>query len=936
MASLDERLHQILPKERIKNRLIDCLAFSSDAGFYRLIPKAVVQPVDESEIQALFCLSRELNIPLTFRAGGTSLSGQSVSDGLLVDLSQHWRKISPLDQGKLVHVQPGAIGSWVNISLKPHGRKIGPDPSSIAAAMMGGILANNASGMCCGVHANSYHTLHSIRFLLPSGAAFDTSLPEEYARFEQEEASLFAILQRLKRQIRQSATLSEKIRTKYLLKNTVGYSLNAFLDYEHPLDILAHLLIGSEGTLAFISEAVLQTLPDLPYKATSLLIFPSIEEACHAIPILKNCQAEAVELMDRASLRSVESKEGLPSELRSLPEKSAALLVEFQSGTAQGLDTLLSEALPLLQKMPTLFPVEFTLDAAHQAKLWKIRKGLFPAVGAVRQQGSTVILEDIAFPVEQLAAAITDLQVLFAQYAYQNAIIFGHAKDGNLHFVVTQLFDKETEIKRYERFMEDLVHLVVVKYKGSLKAEHGTGRNMAPFVETEWGPEAYAIMEEVKKAIDPSFLLNPGVVISDDKQVHLKNLKSLPPVEEEVDKCIECGFCERMCPSRDVTLSPRKRIVLRRLMSDPFLPFGKSQALKADFQYQGLDTCAADGLCAVDCPVDINTGTLVKRLRSKGHSSLSRFFSLTIARHFYLAETCITFFLRAGAALNHFQNLHVLNRASWKIRSLFPHFPVWMNSLRVSRTSKKTTPTPGTQKVVLFSSCVQRIMGGNTEEKTWTETLCSLALKSNIQLVLDENKGLCCGQAFSSKGYEEAAALAANASVEWLWNMTEEGKHPVLIDTSSCVQSLYHTKLSQENERRLKKLQVLDVTAFCSDYVLPSLSIPKKKEQVALHPVCSLEKMKLKDKLLAVANACAEKVLLPHHAGCCGMAGDKGFFFPELTAAATSLEAQEIQHTACSGYYSTGRTCEMAMSEHTGKEYLSLIYLLDEVGEPKA
>lgn len=933
--TLLEKLSSFLPNERIKSRLIDRLAFSSDAGFYRLIPQVIVQPANEEDVAKLFFISSELNIPITFRTGGTSLSGQSVSDGILIDLSQHWRKVSAEENGYKVRFQPGVIGSWVNYTLKKYGRKMGPDPSSIAAAMMGGILANNASGMCCGVKNNSYHSLETIRFVLPSGEIYDTSLKGDFQRFKSEQSHLTETLISLRINILNNTSLTEKIRTKYRMKNTVGYALNAFVDYEHPLDIFAHLLIGSEGTLAFIAEAVLNTLPDLPFKATSLFLFPTIADACNAIPLLIQLKAEAVELMDRASLRSVEHMDGMPGTLNTLPEEAAALLVEFQAENGEALRIQLLEARPALESIPVLFPIEFTHDIKQQGLLWKIRKGLFPAVGAVRQQGTTVILEDVAFPVGSLASAISDLKILFNKYRYNNAIIFGHAKDGNLHFVITQLLDNEIEIKRYQHFIEEMVELVVKKYDGSLKAEHGTGRNMAPFVETEWGSEAYTIMEEVKKAVDPNFLLNPGVVISQDNHIHLKNLKALPIVEEEVDKCIECGFCERMCPSRDITFTPRRRIVVRRLMSDPLLPYGKMEELARDFEYQGKDTCAADGLCATDCPVDINTGDLVKRLRKKRRTPLQKKTALFIARHFGKVETVAKMALALGSSINNVGRFQILTKITQRIRRTNQGSPVWMSSLEVASKSKLKTPITGKQKVVLYETCIQRMMGGNSKSKNWKDTLISLSYKSDIQLIISSTQSLCCGQAFSSKGFTEAAAHTSNESINWIWKKTEEGRYPVLMDTSSCAQTLSHSiaLLNSENRLRLGKIKFLEVTEFCSDYLLPNLTIKRKKESVALHPVCSLEKMKLMDKLITTAKACAEEVIVPQHAGCCGMAGDKGFFFPELVEAATRLEADEVKQQNCVGHYSTGRTCELALSEHTGKDYVSLLYLLDEVSE---
>ncbi|MBC7388943.1 MAG: FAD-binding oxidoreductase [Opitutaceae bacterium] len=930
---LENALKAILPSERIRSRLIDRVAYSSDAGFYRLTPQSIVLPETIEDVKAIFNVSKKLNIPVTFRTGGTSLSGQAVTDGILIDLSQHWRKISPENEGQSVKVSPGAIGSWVNISLKKYGRKIGPDPSSISSAMMGGILANNASGMCCGVKNNSYHTIKSICFVLFSGSEFNTAHTEDYLRFELEEPILSNKLKELRQRILSSSELSSKINHKYLLKNTVGYSLNSFIDYEKPLDIFAHLLIGSEGTLAFIAEAVMDTLPDMPFKATALILFSTISEACNAIVPLINSNAEAVELMDRASLRAIEHLEGLPPGLITLPKDSAALLVEYQSLTKEGLELVLNNAQSNLNSFATSSPIEFTYEPYQQALLWKIRKGLFPAVGAIRKQGTTVILEDVAFPVEHLAEAVKDLQALFLKHKYENAIIFGHAKDGNLHFVITQAFESKDDIARYSLFIEEMVGLVIKKYNGSLKAEHGTGRNMAPFVETEWGADAYSIMKELKEVTDPLNLLNPGVIITSDRELHLKNLKTLPVVEEEVDKCIECGFCERLCPSRDLTLTPRKRIVVRRFISDLSQPLHLRKKVRSEYEYDGLETCAVDGLCATDCPVDINTGTLVKRLRRESHSNVANKIAVLVIQNFKIVEWFLKTLLSSGIFINKVLNKNTLANLTSFIRSVNVPFPQWLNSVSTTSITNVYSKAESLDKIILYTTCIHRMMGGNKNHMSLTDTLQSICGKSNIQLVMNENKGLCCGQAFSSKGFSDAASIAANNSIDWLWVNSEEGKYPVVTDVTSCAFTLHQSSplLSEVNKGRLSKIKILDITEFTADYILPKITIKQKKESVTLHPVCSLEKMKLNGKLKMVAEACAEKVIIPLHAGCCGMAGDRGFFFPELIKAATKLESDEVKNNNCSGYYSTGRTCEIAMTETTGKDYVSLLYLLDEV-----
>ncbi|HSF44485.1 MAG TPA: FAD-binding and (Fe-S)-binding domain-containing protein, partial [Chitinophagaceae bacterium] len=872
--ALKEELKLIVPPERIRNRFIDLVSFASDAGFYYLLPKAVVQPVSEKEIIDLFKFSRQHRIPLVFRTGGTSLSGQSITDGILVDLSQFWNKIRIEEDGLMVRVQPGITGAMVNAYLKKHRRKIGPDPSSISAAMMGGILSNNASGMCCGVSMNSYHTTKYIRFVLPGGQTFTTEDPGDYGRFEKECSKLFGELQEIRAQIHLNTSLFDKIRHKYLTKNTVGYSLNAFVDHEHPLDILAHLLIGAEGTLAFISEAVLETVPDYPFKSTALLYFPTIYDACQAIVPLTNAGAMMVELMDRASLHAVENMKGMPAVVKTLPESAAALLIEFQEDSLEKLEERVLHFLASSSQITLINQPVFTTDPAEQDFLWKVRKGLFPAVGAVRASGTTVILEDVAFPVEKLGDAILELQELFRIYGYHNAIIFGHAKDGNIHFVVTQSLNTDEEVNRYDRFMREVVTLVVEKYDGSLKAEHGTGRNMAPFVETEWGVDAYQIIKRIKKAVDPEGLLNPGVIINDDAEAHIKNLKELPSVEEEVDRCIECGYCEHKCPSRDITTTPRRRIVIRRVLKSMELAGNKTdyEHLLREFQYDVLDTCAVDGLCATACPVDINTGDLVKRLRRENHSPFANRVALLVAKNFGLTERAVRGVLKIGVSFNNVFGRNTMKSFTRILRRVFPEIPLWSDQLAyppdLSALEVATAKTHNSNigdleaGVVYFPSCISRTLGSyEGKMKNLMETFLSICGKSGIPVtVLKDAVGSCCSQIYGSKGLKDAYRFTANRIVDQLWENSHGGKMPVVIDVSSCAYTLHHIRPVLDEVHRLKydQIKILDAVEFIHDQVLPRVSAKSKRKDIVLHPVCSLQKMKTEAKFTAIARCFAE------------------------------------------------------------------------------
>lgn len=940
-------LAQSIDPARILTRPIERIAFASDASFYRLIPEAVVQPQTTAEIKSLFQFSQKRQIPLCFRAGGTSLSGQAITDGILVDVGRYWRLVRVEDSGRAIRVQPGLIGQHANDALQLYSRKIGPDPASISSCRLGGILANNSSGMCCGVAQNAYHTIRSLKFVLPSGTEIDTADSNADAQLRLREPELYDALLDLKAEMEANAALAARVRQKYKTKNTTGYSLNAFLDFEQPIEIFRNLLIGSEGTLAFIAEAVLNTVPDFPLKSTGLLLFPDLYAACSSIATLAEAGAAALELMDRPSLRSVENQPGVSPLLKTLPDEAAGVLVEFQAANEAQRRAYEAVATATVARLPLLHPAEFSGDPIKQAKLWKIRKGMIPSIGAVRASGTTAIIEDVTLPVERLADASVDLRRLFAQHGYDSAILFGHAKDGNLHFVITQGFNSAREIERYRRFMDDVVDLVVNTYDGALKAEHGTGRNMAPFVETEWGPDAYRIMQRLKAVTDPHNLLNPGVIINSDPQAHIAHLKDLPVVEEEVDKCIECGFCEHNCPSRDITLTPRQRIVVRREMQrlrDTHTPHADYDALEKDFPYMALDTCATDGLCAVDCPVSIDTGKLTKRFRALRHSPSAQRMSAFVARHFALAEIGARIALTLGHAVEGLLGKKAMPAVTAMLDRLSRGAmdePFWQWVQPMPRARKGPVPARNSAdaEAVYFPACISRIFGalpGESETSTM-QTMLTIAARAGVKLNLPPGSiGHCCGVPFSSKGFDAGHAEAVNRTIASLYAWSDSGRLPVVIDTSPCTYGLRTSRasLTPENQRKFDALRILDSVEFVEAAILPRLTIAHRLHSVALHPVCSATKMGFGPKLVSIAQACAETVEVPHGAGCCAFAGDRGFLHPELTASATAIEAGEVKSCHHDGYFSSSRTCEVGMSRATGQTYSSYLKLVERVSRP--
>ena len=240
---------------------------------------------------------------------------------------------------------------------------------------------------------------------------------------------------------------------------------------------------------------------------------------------------------------------------------------------------------------------------------------------------------------ERLAQGARDIQELLSKHGFIPGVA-GHAAHGNLHFTLVADFGDPEGQKRYAAFMTELVDLVVRKHDGSLKAEHGTGLNMAPFVESEWGPKATAMMWRIKELADPEGILGPNVILTRNAKLHLENLKSVPQIEGVTgsSQCIECGFCEPVCPSRNVTMTPRQRIVLRREMARQSPGSSMLARLQDEYQYDGIDTCAGDGTCAIPCPIGINTGALIRELRAAETTPTADKVALRLAKNWSTVE----------------------------------------------------------------------------------------------------------------------------------------------------------------------------------------------------------------------------------------------------------------------------------------------------------
>ncbi|MFY9089287.1 FAD-binding and (Fe-S)-binding domain-containing protein [Arcobacter aquimarinus] len=928
-----------ISKDKIFTDKLHTLAYGTDASFYRLIPKIVIKADNAKEVQDIIELSNSMNLSITFRAAGTSLSGQAISDSILIITSRNFSNFKIASDASFISLQPALTGAQANGLLARYAKKIGPDPASINAAMIGGIAANNASGMCCGISQNSYKTLKSMKLIFADGTKLDTACNESKDAFKKSHKEFLEQLKEFSRETKSNKELRAKIEKKFKIKNTCGYSINALIDFEDEFEILQHLIIGSEGTLAFIEEITYYTVEDLKDKASALIYFKDMKEACNAVTKLKLARdsnqivVDAVELMDRAALKSIENDPVMPKFIKDFDDEVTALLIETRALNDEKLDIQIKQIEELLKEFEVKRKIYFTKDEEEYTLYWKIRKGLFPAVGAVRVTGTTVIIEDVAYPIECLAEATLELQELFRKYDYSEALIFGHALEGNFHFVFTQDFSDAKEIKRYDDLMNEVVNSVALKYQGSLKAEHGTGRNMAAFVEVEWGLDAYIMMKKIKSLFDPKGLLNPGVIINDDKEAHLKNLKTLPATNEIVDKCIECGFCEPTCPSNELTLTPRQRIVINREISRLEHLGNEKEAneYKKLYQYDGIETCATCSLCSSACPVKIDTGSLTKHLRAEQLTPAAKSIANFLANNFSTTLKGVRFGLHSANFIHKVLGTASMETFTKTMRDLSrKSLPKWSITMpKGTNINLHFEQKIRDKKVVYFPSCITRSMGLNDiskEEKQLFDVTVEILQKAGYQIIFPKDlSNLCCGMPFSSKGFIEASNTKSSQLEDALLYASEFGEYPILCDTSPCTKKMM--------ESFSHKLNIYEPIEFALEFLTKDLEFTAINEPITIHTTCSSRKMGLEDKFKKLANLCSTTVIIPSDVKCCGFAGDRGFNFPELNKSA--LRYLKEQTTGAKMAFSTSKTCEIGLSDESGLDYNSIFYLVNQVTKAK-
>jgi D-lactate dehydrogenase len=842
--------------------------------------------------------------------------------------------------------------------------------------------------MNCGVHANSDRMMVSARMILTDGTILDTGDEQSKAKFRESHPEFIRKIEALRDKVRANKELAERIQKKYSIKNVTGLNLRPLMAYDDPFDIMAHSLVGSEGTLAFLSEVTMRTLHDYKYKASAMVYFLTMKESCEAVVAMKKLKAGAedikmsaedlvvksAEMLDYKSLSSVDDPVYLqyqkdvdtgkipgvePGDYHNL----TAILTETKGITHEQLEEKIKRILECLSAFNLYIPATFTEDPAIYGKYWAIRSGIFPSVGGTRPVGTSCLIEDVAFHINDLPEATVKLQKLISDHGYDDACIYGHAFEGNYHFILNQSFKSESEVKRYEEMMRDVARLVVEEYDGSLKAEHGTGRNMAPFVKYEWQEKAYETMKELKSIFDPEGLLNQGVIFNDDPDCFIKCLKPLPVLDYDFDKvpdggnyltlgegkvstaretieavkrankCIECGFCEVNCMSCGLTLSSRMRIAVQReireLENTGANP-ERAATLRKEYKYYGDQTCATDGLCSTSCPMKINTGELTHLIRQMDmlNNSMGYKIGEFAANHM----SGIKSGLRVILDVAHLGHVTLgSNMMSSVCRGMNKMgLPLWTTAM----PKKKKQPKPGSHvgkaesedlKVVYFPSCINQTMGLSKEapvEHPLVDEVCHLLNKAGYEVIFPENMNkMCCGQIWESKGMLDIADRKSGELEAALWKASEHGRYPVLCAQSPCLHRM---------RKVIRKMKLYEPAEFIMTYLKDRLDFHPIDRRIALHLTCSTREMGVADDLIALARLCSTNVYLPEGVGCCGFAGDRGFTYPEMNKYALRKLRPQIEEHHIEVGYSNSRTCEIGLQSNTGIPYMSIVYLVNE------
>jgi FAD/FMN-containing dehydrogenase/Fe-S oxidoreductase len=873
--------------------------YATDASIYQVFPLGVVVPRDVSDVEATLALCREAGVPVLPRGGGTSQCGQTVGEAVVLDTSKYLRGVISLDvMARTVRVQPGLVLDQLNRQLKPHGLFFPIDPSTANRATLGGMAGNNSSGARSIKYGNMVHNVRSIDAVLADGSR---------ARFGPVKAGLEGLPAGRYRELASwlktlAAREGAEIEARFpkVLRRVGGYNLDALLG---PEPNLSHLLVGSEGTLAFFTELELELSPLPAHRVLGVCHFPRFHDAMVATKELVALGPTAVELVDRTIIEvSRQMPEFAPTVQRYVQgEPDALLLVEFSGENVLELEQRLAALDARMAELGYPGSTVPVAGAMGQAELWNLRSAGLNIVSNTRGDAKPVsVIEDCAVPLEHLAEYTEKLTQLFARYGTRGTW-YAHASVGCLHVRPVLNMKSELDVAKLRAIAEEAFALVR-SYKGSHSGEHGDGIVRSEFHEAMFGRRLVRAFEDVKDAFDPTGLFNPGKIVRAPKMDDRRLFRYAPgyqalPLETALDwspwggfsgaveMCNNNGACRKadpgvMCPSFMVTQDEEHGVrgranALRLALSGQLGP----EALVSDAMAETLSLCVGCKGCRRECP----TGVDMARMKVEYLWHRQRRHGLG------LAERLVAFLPRMAPLLRRFRWLLALRDRFPGLARLGEHafglsarrkLPAW-SARPFLGAAEGARESPDGPEVVLLVDTFTTWFEPETARAA-LRVLERAGYRVHLPRAAGGRRPLCCGRTFLSAGLVEEARVEAQAMLDALRPWVERGV-PVVGLEPSCLLTLRDelpAMLPGESTERLASSALLfeefvDREAAAGRFALSLHHLPQRR--ALLHGHCH---QKAFGAMPAISRALA---LVPSldvqtvPGSCCGMAGTFGY-----------------------------------------------------------
>ena len=956
-----DRLVSRLKRETNAEVLFDKFSrgmYSTDASIYQIKPIGVVIPKNEEDILGVLNIANEFQVSLTMRGSGTSQCGQTVGAGIIVDVSKYLNRLIKVDVEKqLAVVQPGIFLDQLNSMLKVHGLYFPVDVSTSSIATIGGMAGNNSCGARSIKYGKMVDNVRAINaFLLNGKSMFFGELEKKDYNFDKEwkqklVKNLFELGNREANEV--------KRRFPKLQRRVGGYNLDVLNSEGNSPINLAHLLVGSEGTLAFSKEIYLGLHPIPEHSVLGVCHFPTFYQAMSATQHIVELSPNAVELVDQTMIELASKIPIFNKKLKKFVkgEPGSLLIVEFAGEEFNILKNKLHELDNLMGDLGFNDAVVKALDPVFQKEIWNVRKSGLNIMMSMKGDGKPVsCIEDCAVELKDLAEYTSRLNDLFSKYQ-TTGTWYAHASVGCLHVRPVLNLKQEMDARKLRAITEETFE-IVREYKGSHSGEHGDGIVRSEFHEVMFGKRIIKAFNDLKKIFDPNDLLNPGKIVNpskmDDRSLFRYNLdysesnlaegldwSEWGGFDRAVEMCNNNGACRKfnsevMCPSYRVTqdekhLTRGRANVLRLALSGQL----GQNAFTSKEMYETMSLCVGCKACKRECPtgVDMNrmkTEFLYHYNKKNGVPLREKLFSY-LPRYSHILT-------KFGKLINLRDEIHVFSLISEKFFGITSKrkLPRWDSE---PFSAKEASQIGSGTEVVLFADSFNTYF----EPKILRDGLALLenaGFKVIIPSLKNSRKNLCCGRTFLSSGLIDEAKIEAKNLVNNLSQYIDRGI-PILGLEPSCIftikDEIPNILPCERSEKLAQNIQLLE-EYFFQELKANRLKINKKKSKinkVLIHGHCHQKAFDSFNGTVKLLESIEGIVVEPISSSCCGMAGSFGYQSENYEVSMRMAELSLLPHIRKENenviITSSGTSCRQQIKHGVDRTVLHPISLLREL-----